>query len=238
MSVKSGKQPTSKVDKVATYHSPKVEHDDTFSISKEVWNGTESQDLLSLNGRDQQEREMELFGLESKIQNSVKENSVGTEMLLMDGIGLENEKMNEVTRNFRENKVMKEEGEVKKCIDPLLSRDAHLSDILGSLSIAENLVSSKPDNDLLSMKSQLPAASLGHERVAETNLIVSSQMGGSQVGHLYPQLVGAPLSSQSTVPLQLGRGCDEPFSFISLSSEEKNKDAFNFVQEAMKSSKR
>lgn len=58
------------------------------------------------------------------------------------------------------------------------------------------------------------------------------------ISEMHPQLIGAKMSSQSTVPLQLHKSNDGQFDFISSSSGAGTKDSFAFVQEAMKVNRR
>lgn len=93
-----------------------------------------------------------------------------------------------------------------------------------------------------SVSDKIPMKQQGNNTVAAqqepSRLLPMNQGSNVNVGELHPQLMGAKMSFQSTVPLQLNNTDDGQFGFISTRSEAASKNSFDFVQEAMKVNRR
>ncbi|PIK60496.1 hypothetical protein BSL78_02605 [Apostichopus japonicus] len=111
--------------------------------------------------------------------------------------------------------------------------DAQLSGFLKSFTSNDGSVSDK-----IPMKQQGNNTVAAAAQQDPSRLLPMNQGSNVNVGELHPQLMGAKMSFQSTVPLQLNNTDDGQFGFISTRSEAASKNSFDFVQEAMKVNRR
>ncbi|XP_006825590.1 AP-4 complex accessory subunit tepsin-like [Saccoglossus kowalevskii] len=122
--------------------------------------------------------------------------------------------------------ITNEQPVANKMHDPLMSRTANMNDLLSSLGMSSA--------EKVDVKSQ--------PSLVTTHNINTGSITGQTPQHTiaaFPQLSSAHLSGKSTIPLKFGQKQSNTFGFIASNDDKCNKpDSFDFVQDAMKATKK
>ncbi|XP_071815415.1 AP-4 complex accessory subunit Tepsin-like isoform X1 [Apostichopus japonicus] len=181
---------------------------------------TQHVDLLSFDGSHQNRN--------INTPNNLAEDDLILDSICSGAVGHLTESNVEPNVRLKASEHSSKKGEIS-----LAPMDDQLSGFLKSFTSNDGSVSDK-----IPMKQQGKNTVASAAQQEPSRLLPMNQGSSVNVGELHPQLMGAKMSFQSTVPLQLNNSDDGQFGFISSRSEAASKNSFDFVQEAMKVNRR
>ena len=129
-------------------------------------------------------------------------------------------------------------------MDPIMSREAGFADFWNTVSPKE--ASSDPkasSNQVLSqLSTATPGVDIPSQQPHPSMILQQPAMTAQHISQMYPQLSTIALSGMTSTPINLAKKPTTGFGFVVDNDVEKQKagasrDAFSFIQDAMKNSK-
>ncbi|XP_011670310.2 uncharacterized protein LOC105441140 [Strongylocentrotus purpuratus] len=129
-------------------------------------------------------------------------------------------------------------------MDPIMSREAGFADLWNTVSPKE--ASSDPkasSNQVLSqLSTATPQVDMPSQHPHPSMTLQQPVMSAQHISQMYPQLSSITLSGVTSTPINLAKKPTTGFGFVVDNDDEKQKagasrDAFSFIQDAMKNSK-
>ncbi|XP_077980197.1 AP-4 complex accessory subunit tepsin-like [Glandiceps talaboti] len=232
----------------AQYMSMPVVPDSTVQISTKLFSGMNLQNSAKTEHvpvNDQcrnlsQSTDFSLLGNTFETAY-VDENNRPAKQVNKDAMPVTVEKHSDM-HTYKNMKCLSKEDETNRTQNqnPLMSRTANMNDLLTSMGMIDIVESSSSLYKGQKKTSTSSIQSQSQMTTPQPPSVTEARPQNHQILAAYPQLSNAKLSANSTIPVRPQQCQKGSFSFMTSETDKttKSSDAFNFVQDAMKASKK